>query len=458
MWEYCKNNEDEVLFILDGYDELEKTHEAKIQKLIESRDFQRSKVVVTSRPDVLKSVAQRIVVKGFSEAQMFEFIGKYFKLVNEDSFGRNMKRIIEKDYKYRKLAKRPLFCVLLCMLYGSDVVSKLPERLSDLMFKIMLCLIKWNNKKVGNVDENTESFPPEYEELFRSFGKLSMQALKTDKTRFSEREILDIKGTYDSSLLLQLGFLSNDSEYDVLGPKTFWKPVHKIFLEYMAGLYVANHISRDCKDCRECRGFSSIYHHEHVLQFVVGTLDKRAHLALNERKHHRFRHMKDTDLLMLLREAGPTKDNCRAVAKLLDHNYATVYTSEVDFEGWGSILSQKFTNLKSLEIVWRIKSNNPDQESSFTEASPELYKAFFTALKNNTSITKIKIRATQDGEPFSEEKIELFFSNLEMVLPKENLREIEIKELKMHVSSHLRRAIEGATCQMDKVRIVHFIL
>ncbi|XP_068234832.1 uncharacterized protein [Palaemon carinicauda] len=449
VWDYCKNNEEQVLFILDGYDELEKSDESKIQKLIESRDFLRSKVVVTSRPDVLRTVAQRIIVKGFNEAQMFEFIGKYFKLVSDDSSGHDMKRIIEKDYKYRKLAKRPLFCVLLCMLYDSDVVSKLPERLSDLMFKIMLCLIKWNNKRVSNVDENTDAFPPKYEELFLNFGKLSLKALKTDKTRFSEKEILEI-GDDDTNLLLQLGFLSNDSENDVLGPKKFWKPVHKIFLEYLSGLYIANHISRECRDCKECREFSSVYHHENVLQFVVGTLDKRAHLALDGRKYQKIRRMKDTDLLMLLREAGPTKENCRAVAKLLDHSYATVYTSEVDFEGWGSILAQKFSNLKTLEIVWRIKSSNPDQESSFTEATPEQYSTFFNSLKSNTSINKIKIRATQDGEPFSEEKIRLFFSNLEMVLPKENLRELEIKELKMHVSSHLKRAIEGATCHMNK--------
>ncbi|KAK7078291.1 hypothetical protein SK128_013091, partial [Halocaridina rubra] len=452
VWEFCKNNDEQVLFILDGYDELEKSEESKIRKLIEGRDFHRSNVVVTSRPEVLRTSAKRIIVKGFNEAQMFEFIGKYFKLYNEDTSGRSMKRVIEKDYKYRKLAKRPLFCVFLCMLYGSDVVSKLPERLSELMFNIMLCLIKWNNKEVGHVDENTEAFPLEYNELFLSFGRLCLQALKTDKTRFSEKEILDMKGVFDPNLLLQLGFLSTDSENYIFGTRKFWKPVHKIFLEYLAGLYIANHINKDCRDCRECRDFSKIYRneHEHVLQFVVGTLDKKAYLALDGRRHPSFLQMKDLDLLMLLREAGPTKDNCRAVAKLLDQNYATVYTSEAHFEGWGSILDQNFRKLKALEIVWRIKSNNPDQESSFSEANPDLYKTFFNSLKHNKSINSIKIRATQDGEPFSKQKIELFFSNLEKVLLKENLRELEIKELKMPVSKHLRKAIEGATCHMDK--------
>ncbi|XP_042233865.1 uncharacterized protein LOC121874052 isoform X2 [Homarus americanus] len=447
VWEYCKMHEEQVLFILDGYDELEKADEGEIQKLLGNRDFQNSKVVVTARPDVLKTIAQRTIVKGFNEAQMFEFITKYFKLVNEDECGRNLKKIIEKDYKYRKLAKRPLFCVLLCMLYGSDGVAKLPEKLSDLMFKIMLCLIKWNIKKVGNVDENTESFPPEYEELFLSFGKLCLEALKTEKTRFSAKQIQDIE---NSDKLLHLGFLSNDSENGVLGHKKFWKPVHKIFLEYLAGLYIANHIERYRSNCRECREFSKVYRHEHVLKFVVGILGKRAHLALVGKKRQAFLQMRDQELLMLLREAEPTYENCRAVAKLLDRRNAIVHTSEMDFEGWSFIIAQNFKKLKSLEIVWRIKSNNPDQESSFNEATPDQYTAFFNALKSNTSINKISIRATQDGEPFSDQKIELFFSHLQAILPKVNLRELEIKELKMSVSHHLRKAFEGATCHMDK--------
>lgn len=448
VWEYCKKNEEQVLFILDGYDELEKSDEGEILKLLRNRDFQNSTVVVTARPDVLKIIAQRTIVKGFSEVQMFEFISKYFNLVNEDKCGRNLKRIIEKDYKYRKLAKRPLFCVLLCMLYGSDGVAKLPKKLSDMMFKIMLCLIKWNIKKVGNVDENTEDFPPKFKELFLNFGKLCLEALMTEKTRFSAKKI---SGIENSDLLLHLGFLSNDSENDVLGHKMFWKPVHKIFLEYLAGLYMANHIERDKSNCKECREFSRVYRHEHVLKFVVGILGKRAHLALNGRRHQAFLQMKDQELLMLLRETESTEENCQAVARLLDRRNAIIHTSEVDFEGWSLILDQKFQKLRSLEIVWRIKSNNPDQESSFSEASPELYTAFFNALKSNISITKISIRATQDGEPFSNEKIELFFSHLQEILPKKNLQELEIKELKMKVSYHLRKAIEGATRHMDKV-------
>ncbi|KAK3877452.1 hypothetical protein Pcinc_017833 [Petrolisthes cinctipes] len=87
-----------------------------------------------------------------------------------------------------------------------------------------------------------------------------------------------------------------------------------------------------------------------------------------------------------------------------------------------------------------IKSRNPDQESSFTEASPELYSDFFTALRANSSITKISVRATQDGEPFSTQKIRLFFENFSLCLAKDKLKEIELKEIKLEVT---RRCLEN---------------
>ncbi|KAG0723420.1 NLR family CARD domain-containing protein 4 [Chionoecetes opilio] len=409
VWEYCKEHEEQVLFILDGYDELQKQDEGDIRKLLHNhQDFQNSKVVVTARPDVLKSIAERTVVKGFSEAQMIEFITKYFRLVNEDENGRCLRKIMEKDGKYRKLAERPLFCVLLCMLYGSVGASKLPDRLSDMMFKIMLCLIKWNIKKVDlQVDDNIEAFPVEYEAVFLSFGKLCLDALQTEKTRFNDKEIRE--AVDNPGLLLHLGFLSSDSENNVLGHKKFWKPVHKIFLEYLAGLYMAQHIQQHHRTpCRQCRDFSAVYRHEHVLKFVVGILGKNAHLALDYRRLQAPLHMKDQQLLMLLRETEATRENCRAIAKLLDRRNAVVYTSDVDFEGWRYILAQNFKHLKSLEIVWRIKSSNPDQRRV---PSKRL---------------------------------------LQRVLNKESLKELEIKELNMMASEPLRRALEGATCNMDR--------
>ncbi|KAK4290712.1 hypothetical protein Pmani_036411 [Petrolisthes manimaculis] len=283
LWTYCKENEKEIIFILDGYDELGNIDKNGIKRLILNyQDFQKSKVVVTTRPNTLQTIAQRLVIKGFSDFQMNKFIAKYFKFANEETSGRNLAKLIECDLKYRT----------------SSSVTR------------------------SNLVHSTTG----------GDSKITVSPLQNDR-----------------------------------------------------------------------------------------------------------------DVLLLLRETEATTPNCREIARLLDRHCISIATSEIDFEGWSLILGQNFKKLKNLEINWRIKSRNPDQESSFTEATGELYTAFFTALRANTSITKIAVRATQDGETFTPQKIRTFFENFALCLTKPRLKEIELKEMKMEVSGELRTAVEKAT-------------
>ena len=57
-WEFCKANEESILFILDGYDELNLVTEDRkeVENLIKSKDFPQSKVIITSRPNILQVI------------------------------------------------------------------------------------------------------------------------------------------------------------------------------------------------------------------------------------------------------------------------------------------------------------------------------------------------------------------------------------------------------------------
>ncbi|KAB7503969.1 NLR family CARD domain-containing protein 4 [Armadillidium nasatum] len=451
VWDYCKRHEKEILFVLDGYDELERPDKGEIQNLMKNKDFPESKVVVTSRPNFLQDWEKKIVVSGFGQLQIMEFIGKYFRAIGNENCGHSFRKIIEKDEKYWKLAKRPLFCVLLCMLYiTGDVGESLPERQSDIMLQIILCLIKWNRKDSGNASIDFDSLPQEYEKPFNNFGKLCLDALKTEKSRFSDQEVHKVDGF--ESKLKQLGFLFNDNESHALGERKFWKPVHQTFLEYLGAFYIAKH-TRECKGCKECKSYNLVFQRSHeVLKFCVGILNNKAYRVLDGERFPVLWKLPVIKILQLLREAEPKPENCQAVAKLLDQNIIEISTSEIEFEGWSYILSQPFKRLSSLKIAWRIKSKSPDQESSFTEASQQQYESFFEALKNNESIRSIHVRAKQDGEPFTEEKIKMFFTHLQNAFLKKNLQELHIVDIKMKASKYLRKAIEDVSNQPSKVR------
>ena len=139
------------------------------------------------------------------------------------------------------------------------------------------------------------------------------------------------------------------------------------------------------------------------------------------------------------------------MAKLLDQSAIEVTTSEIELEGWSFILSQSFKNLRSVHIAWRIKSKSPDQETSFVEADESRYEMFFEALRANESIRSVHVRAKQDGEPFTEQKMQLFFKHLKVGLMKPNLQELKIVELKMEASSHLSSMLKELTALPNKV-------
>ncbi|XP_076047678.1 uncharacterized protein LOC143029123 isoform X2 [Oratosquilla oratoria] len=448
MWEHCKEGKN-VLFILDGYDELEKDKRDEIQLLLKKRIFPCCHVLITSRPDCeeLRSERpRRLIFKGFSEHQVYEFIEKYFSITKDMESGRNLRKEIEKDHKYQILSQRPLFCVLLCMLYKkSDQGEGLPDRIAEVLFKITGCLINWREEKLGKTVHCCEDFPPTYKNVLLKFGKLCVEALKLRKSSFEDKELS--KEIENKFILEELGFLYKTREGAITHEKVFWNPPHKIFIEYIACIYMAHHIGeKNCRNCQECRDFSKVLESvPDILKILVGILRENAYRVFDSQRYSFFIRMEDRTVLELLQEAGDTSKNKKKVAKLLDRSCASVTTTESDFDGWSKIMALNvMRKLKTLEIIFRIKSSNPEQESTFYEASPAVYKKFFEALRKNTTITKLRISTKQDGVDFTDDKIKTLFTHLKTGLLKRNLQHLEIVGMKMPISYHFRQAMEDA--------------
>ena len=455
MWDYWKEHAGDILFILDGYDELGKFDRCELQNLITGQDFPNSRVLVTSRPTTLQCFATRLVVKGFDEQQMWKFIAKYFDVVEDTNCGASLQHILVRHNKYRKLAERPLFCVLLCMLYETDGAKKeLPDRMSDMLYKIMLCLIKWRKTRNRDTNEEMDGFPAEYAEAFDHFGQVCVNAIKNDRHRFSDEDVRNVPHFEE---ICDLGFLYNEDESDVLRIQVqkFWKPVHQTFIEYFAALHIANHIKHCTWGCRKCWKLSSLLERKdsEVLVFTAGVLGEHAYRLFDFTRFSKLQKLPEMQLLNLLREAGPHQHNKRVVASLLDHEHVIISTNEAYLEGWTYLLPQTFYRLKSLELVWRIKSTNPDQESTFVEASRNQLSAFFTALHKNTSVQTLKLRAKQDGAVFTEDKLNDFFSHIHKAFLKKGLKNLEFRDMKIDLGKHLRESFVNVTKFLDETAV-----
>ena len=153
--EYILDHSEDVLIIIDGFDEYSKQgqdyiagdcHEeypncserkmkiaALCAKLIRKKILKQATIMITSRPDESDKLSKiefdRIAeVTGFSEQQVTEYIERYFR--QNESFKRTVLEHITKNENLVSFAHIPVLCALMCSYF--EYILKKSKRLEDL--------------------------------------------------------------------------------------------------------------------------------------------------------------------------------------------------------------------------------------------------------------------------------------------------------------------------------------
>ena len=189
LFEYMANHPEEVLIIIDGFDEysrqdciashLDEKYPNSAQekmpvaalcaKLIKGHILSGSVVITTSRPDESDQLKTRVrfdrfvEIAGFSEEQVKEYVEKYFK---EDE---NMKNTvldhITKNEELVSFAHIPVLCFLMCsymeyFLKESLNADSFPVKASDLYFAVFKKFVQDHKRKEisceGTLDKLSE--------------------------------------------------------------------------------------------------------------------------------------------------------------------------------------------------------------------------------------------------------------------------------------------------------------
>ena len=185
LFQYIVDHADEVLIIIDGYDEysqqdfiatnnLDERYPNNAQeempvaalcaKLIKGKILRGSSVMITSRPDESDKMKDEIgfdryvEITGFSEQQVKEYIEKYFKE------NKRMKKAvidhITKNDNLVSFAHIPVLCFLMCsyfeyILIESMNTDALPVKTSDLYFEVVNMFLRKHTRKKGISPEDT---------------------------------------------------------------------------------------------------------------------------------------------------------------------------------------------------------------------------------------------------------------------------------------------------------------
>ena len=276
LFEYIVDHSENVLIILDGFDEYSKQNfivsdsddrypnsakekmpvAALCAKLIKGKILKDSVVMMTSRPD-----DRYVEITGFSEEQVKKYIEKYFK-ENEVMKNAVMDHITKND-NLVSFAHIPVLCFLMCsyfeyILNESMNTDALPVSMGDIYSEVINMFLRKHSRTKGALSEKTlDKLSKFAAHLLRK--EKYLFSVVDDMKRFSSEEVESLKAS--GLLHCSPPFRKSFSE-----TTKYFCFTHLTLQEYLAALWFVKQ--------REIPSYSENASGM-VLQFMSGILSKQ---------------------------------------------------------------------------------------------------------------------------------------------------------------------------------------
>ena len=285
------HNQEKILIILDGLDELPEKSQHHVDELLHRRILPFCYVLATSRQERGIDVRKRFVfdihleIKGFTEGDAFEYIRKHFANIGRGHSPKGERLITEiKDNEFlHALRSNPLNLLLLCVIY-EDYEGKLPSSRSRLYQVIVLCLLRRycakHNLQAPEGDDDLERY---FEKDILALGELAWMCLLSDRHGFREKELAELEKRYKGLVSRHIGLLYKEESLKRLTPQHEYYFLHKTFQEYLAAAYVAHKLRRSQLNLFERFSFDDLVDkYRQVFLFVSGILGMEASILFSQ--------------------------------------------------------------------------------------------------------------------------------------------------------------------------------
>ena len=286
-------NQERVLIILDGLDELAEKSKLYVNDLLHKERWAFCYVLATTRQEKGIEVRKQpkfvfnlfLQIQGFTREDSFEYIRRHFKNVGpgQSSKGEKLIEEIKENKLLRDLQKNPLHLLLLCVVY-QDYEGKLPSSRTDLYQVIVVCLLRRycarHNVKASKEDMDLET---QFERDILCLGELAWNCLLNDRHSFFEEELEELERRNDKLVVRELGFVYKEESLKVLKPQHEYCFLHKSFQEFLAASYVAHKLRRNELNVFEHLNFDAVVKKfPQVFVFVCGILREEASILFEQ--------------------------------------------------------------------------------------------------------------------------------------------------------------------------------
>ena len=263
---HLASHQENVLFLLDGFDEANFSCLKHLQDILNGRIFRNSCVVLTSRPGktthIQRMMDTRLVITGFTTENIRHFVFKYFQ--DDPDTAEVLLSEMETNPVIKDIAKVPLTAMLICALWDDapDATLEALSTLTTLFNELILLMVKRhfakNSEEGGSVGEEFASLEDIPKELYNDLlilGEIALNGLLEDNLLF---DVQALEKKFSSKVLFELGLLSQEKSTSRLKPVRKCCFIHKAFQEYAAALWLSNEINSAMNDPAKLKDVSAL--------------------------------------------------------------------------------------------------------------------------------------------------------------------------------------------------------
>ena len=229
---YVEQHQRETLFIIDGFDEINKEGMNVVQKLVQRRILPHSTVLLTSRSQyaihLLKYFDSLFVVNGYSQERIVDFIKKYSTdmRVPIETFDSLLEQI-KKSSTMKEICRNPLNLCFLCILC-EERNGILPDTRTEIYDEIVSMLLQKASERLDLPIEKLEWH-------LQQLCELAFRGIQRNVFSFPAHEFTCEK------VLASMGFLNKEVPISRLkSPTAYYVFTHTSFQEYLGARHVSS--------------------------------------------------------------------------------------------------------------------------------------------------------------------------------------------------------------------------
>ena len=276
------HNQEKVLLILDGLDELPTRSKCHVDKLLNRQILPFCFVLVTCRQE--RGISARkefqfeihFQIEGFTNKAASDFVMRYFENISPTN-GQKLMTEINENTLLQALLNNPLNLLLLCVVF-EDSQGKLPSSRTALYQTIVCCLLRRYCAKHSLISHSDDRILQKwFEESMLALGELAWKSLLKDRHSFSEEELASLERRTDGLVARHIGLVFKEASVKKMNPSDEYYFLHKTFQEFLAASYLAHSLQKD--DINIFRDFSLRFDdiltkYPQVFLFAVGILEQ----------------------------------------------------------------------------------------------------------------------------------------------------------------------------------------